>query len=150
MSEKRKTSLLTWCIAGVFAIAAVSCIFGESKSKDARDQAAATLAASESAKSPEQKSQEAAAKAKTEAEFQSVRRIVTAIKESSKNPKSFDLVQALYLDSKVTCVVYRGTNSFNATVTESMAVDSSGSKVDWNKNCANKNGTDYTYVRQVL
>jgi len=104
----------------------------------------------EASKTPEQRAREAAAKAKTEADFQSFVSRVRAMKASSKNPASFELVDALLMDDGTACVVYRGTNSFNAVVTENKAIGKDLRVVDWNRFCAGKSGKDMKYVRQAL
>lgn len=75
---------------------------------------------------------------------------VRALKSSLKNPASFELVQAGRLDNGTLCVIYRGTNSFNAIVTEQKAVLANGTIGDWNKNCGGKSGEDVTRVKHAL
>ena len=104
----------------------------------------------EASKTPEQRAREVAEKAKSEAEFQSVVSRLRALKASSKNPTSFELVDALLMDDGTVCVVYRGTNSFNAVVTENKAIARDLRVVDWNRFCAGKSGKEMTYARQAL
>lgn len=75
---------------------------------------------------------------------------VRALKSSLKNPASFELVQAGRLDNGTLCVIYRGTNSFNAIVTEQKAVLANGTIGDWNKNCGGKRGEDVSRVKHAL
>lgn len=88
-----------------------------------------------------------------EKEFRTVVAGLRWIKESMKNPKSFELVSARMIDGKALCIEYRGTNSFNAVVVNRRvitdAVNSDKAK-DWNASCAGKSGTDYLYARNAL
>ncbi|UVC08676.1 hypothetical protein IHQ71_26700 [Rhizobium sp. TH2] len=75
-----------------------------------------------------------------------LRRMVTAL----KNPDSFVLVNALKVKDGNLCITYRGTNSFNAIVTEAavigkdMAVRTDAKS--WKKRCAGKSGERYTHI----
>lgn len=94
-----------------------------------------------------------AAKAKTEADFQTVVMGAKVLKNSMKNPASFELESALQLADGTVCYRYRSTNSFNAVVPGVYIMRStSGSTTasDWNKYCAGKTGTDQTHARQAL
>jgi hypothetical protein len=104
----------------------------------------------EASKSPDQKAKEEAVKAASEAEFQSVVSRLRALKSSSKNPSSFELVDAVLMDKGTLCVVYRGTNGFNAVVTENKAISKDLRAVEWNRFCAGKTGKDMTHARQAL
>jgi hypothetical protein len=104
----------------------------------------------EASKTPEQRAQEAADKAKREAEFQSTVSRLKMLKSSSKNPKSFELVDAILMDDGTLCVTYRGTNSFNAVVTNSTAISKSMKVVDWNKFCSGKSGRDMKSAQYAL
>lgn len=79
---------------------------------------------------------------------------VAIIKESMKNPASFDLVSAILVEGDAVCLVYRGTNSFNATITEqaaAMGAVVSKSPKQWNKYCADKTGTEYAdRIRSII
>lgn len=94
------------------------------------------------------------ADAKKEKDFQTVVAGAKWIKQSLKNPKSFELVSAGMVDGgKALCYTYRGTNSFNAVVTQHRVITdhaNSGEAKDWNKHCAGQPQTDFTYARQAL
>lgn len=76
----------------------------------------------------------------------SVLQAVATVKANLKNPASFELVSATLVADSVVCLVYRGTNSFNAIITEqatAMGVVVSKSAKQWNKYCADQSGQDY-------
>jgi len=100
----------------------------------------------QASKTPEQIEREA----KEEAAFQADVAKVKALRSSMKNPASFQLVKAIRMESGVLCVEYRGTNSFNAIVTEQKAITPAGAFADWNKSCAGKTGKDVSYLRHAL
>lgn len=97
-------------------------------------------------KSPEQ------VKAEAEAEkvFQADVIRIKVLKASLKNPASFELVSAVRLANGTLCVEYRGTNSFNAITTESVAIVGPTERGAWNKHCAGKSGSDVSHIRHAL
>jgi hypothetical protein len=103
-------------------------------------------AAAEARKTPEQRAAEAA----RETEFQNVVARLRALKASTKNPASFELVSATLMNDGTLCAEYRGTNSFNAVVPGQTAITSAGAVVPWNKHCAGKSGRDFLFARQAL
>jgi len=147
---KKKTSVLTWIAAAVAAGVVGSCVAGLQPGHEQRDARQAATAASEAAKTPEQRASEAAAKAKTEAEFQFVVSAARAAKAAMKDPASFELVTAGLTDAGTACLIYRGKNSFNAVTTEQLAVAKTGKTVPWNGNCGTQRATDYSHARQAL
>lgn len=93
------------------------------------------------------------AELQSEREFQQVVASVRALKGSMKNPKSFELVEALMMQGPTLCITYRSTNSFNAVVTDYYVVSekvSSSEPSAWNKHCAGKTGTSYAYVKNAI
>lgn len=76
------------------------------------------------------------------------------LKSKMKNPASFELVAVTMIgDLQAMCYEYRGTNSFNAIVTSRHVITdnvNSGEARDWNKHCAGKSGTDFSYARHAL
>ncbi len=104
----------------------------------------------ESSKTPEQRAKEIAENEKAEADFQSVVSRLRALRALGKNPASFELVEATLMKDDTVCVVYRGTNSFNAVVTESKAIAKNLRVVEWNRFCAGKSGKDMMYARRAL
>lgn len=109
-----------------------------------------TRASQEAAKTPEQRAAEAAAKAKSEREFQSAVLAGKALKASLKNPASFELVSAILTDDGVLCVVYRGTNSFNAIVTQQSAIKRDLNIGAWGRDCSGKSGRDMGHIARAL
>lgn len=100
---------------------------------------------------PAQKTpEEIAAAAKKEAEFQRVVGMLQRVKSNMKNPASFDLVNATLMADGALCVEYRGTNGFNAIVTERRAVTATIANAPWNKVCAGRSGSDFTYAKHAL
>ena len=97
--------------------------------------------------------EQAAAKAKTEAEFQKVVMVAKWAKEQSKNPNSFELTYGGYTSNGTVCIEFRGTNSFNAVVPGryimSDTVSGSTPKL-WNQHCANQSITDYSTAKHAL
>jgi hypothetical protein len=98
------------------------------------------------------KDAEAVVEAKRDREITAVALGAKAIQSAMKNPKSFELVKAVLMPSGAICYEYRGTNSFNAIVTNQfvMAEKGGGESVDaWNRHCAGKRGTDYAKDAQT-
>jgi len=93
------------------------------------------------------------AKAKSNLEFQAIVGQLRALKTGLKNPGSFELVQAIKMPEGALCVVYRGTNSFNAVVTNHVVfVDQKvkTSSGDWVKYCADKEGESFLHARRAI
>ena len=134
-------------LGAVLVISMVRCI---SDQEDQKSQAATEKQRIEASKTPEQRARENAEKAKKEAEFQSVVTRLRALKMSTKNPSSFELVDAALMDDGTLCATYRGTNSFNAVITENKAIAKNLKIVEWNRFCAGKSGTDMKYTQQAL
>jgi hypothetical protein len=94
-----------------------------------------------------------AAEIQREREFQQVVAAARGLKAAMKNPASFELVSAFMVQGPTVCLVYRSTNSFNATVTEQYTLSdkvSTTSAAAWNKHCAGKPGDDYSHARMAL
>ena len=145
--ESRLGLYLKLGLGAVLVFLIVRCIGNQEERKT---QAASASQRIEAAKTPEQRAREVAEKAKNEAEFQLVVSRLRSLKASTKNPGSFELVEALLMDDGTLCAVYRGTNSFNAVVTENKAISKDPRVVDWNRFCAGKSGKDMKYARQAL
>lgn len=134
-------------LGAVLVIAMVRCI---SEQENRKTQAATEKERIEASKTPEQRAREEAEKAKKEAEFQLVVSRLRVLKASTKNPASFELTETLLMDDGTLCAVYRGTNSFNAVVTENKAISKDARFVEWNRYCAGKSGKDMKYARHAL
>lgn len=136
-----------WVIGGV---ATVMVLVGVSKN-DAETRQQENLAAIvQASKTPEQRAAEFAAKQKAEAEFQFAVSAAKAVRASMKNPKSFELVSAGLVDGGALCLIYRGTNGFNAVVTQEAAVKRNGKLGAWNKDCAGKPVKDVASIRYAM
>ncbi len=146
----KRTKISTWIFGGVFALVVGSCVSGWGDARNASDRANAERVAIEAQKTPEQRAAEAKHKAEQERKFQFVVMALKLVKSSTKNPASFEVVSVALLDAGPVCITYRGTNSFNATVTESVAIAPSLARADWNRTCANRSGQDYTYAKRAL
>lgn len=129
-------------IGAVLVISMVKCISGQEENKS---QAIADAQRIEASKTPEQRVQEKAEKTQKEANFQSVVSRLRALRDSTKNPKSFEIIDAILMDDGTLCTTYRGTNSFNAVIKEDKAIAKNMKIVDWNKFCGGKRGTDMKY-----
>ena len=129
------TPLWKWVVAGVVCVSMFKCIF------DSNDRAEANRNAQPSTTSTEQ--------IRREAEFQRVVSIIKAMKAGMKNPASFEFVDATLIGDTV-CIIYRGTNSFNAVITQHSAIRKDFKVGDWNKECAGKSGTDYSHAKYAL
>jgi hypothetical protein len=105
---------------------------------------------------PEQKAHNAkvyaqhkAAEELAERRFLEAARVARALKASMKNPRSFELVETLRMDSGALCFTYRATNSFNAVVPghavyhggSIVASGHDGFTARWNRHCGGKTGT---------
>jgi hypothetical protein len=76
---------------------------------------------------------------------------VEQLRSAMKDPSSFKISQALRMGDGTLCLIYRATNSFNATIpgeaviTEKTLVtsdDESHFASSWNSHCAHKSGKD--------
>ena len=90
---------------------------------------------------------------KEEREFQSAVVAVRNLKNAMNNPKSFELVDAIFTTEGTLCIVYRASNAFGGIITKNYVVSdkvSSGTSEAWNRHCANKPGRDLKHIRAVL
>ncbi len=146
----KRTSVMTWLVTGFLGLVVVSTLPAILNGREAADKRQAEQAAAEAAKSPEQRKAEAEQKAKREAEFQRVVAVAKGVKAGMKNPASFELVDGLYMADGTVCLTYRGTNSFNAVVTQQTGIDPKNKVVDWNGRCGGKTGTSYAHARAAF
>jgi hypothetical protein len=110
----------------------------------------------------EEQAEKAKQEAKKAAEQQQWLRdvvLVRAVRDSIKNPASFQLEEIHRMDDGTTlCLTYRATNSFNAVIpgrtviTNNKAASSGeeGFAPLWNKLCSGKMGTDISYIRHAI
>lgn len=148
--EKTKSqALLVTAGAGVVVVSLMTLVLsshGESATTRAK-----VAAAVEASKTPEQRAAEAAAKAKKEADFQFAVVAARALKGSLKNPASFELVSAILVDGGgPLCLEYRGTNSYNAVITERAAIKRDYKLGKWALECTGKTGSDMKSIRHAL
>ncbi|MDD2728344.1 hypothetical protein [Malikia sp.] len=99
--------------------------------------------------------EKAAEQARKDAELRDVLVSAMTVKQNLKNPTSFEIVAATLMENGKLCMVYRGTNSFNAVITEyatAMGPVVSLSSKQWNKYCADqRTKADYTeHIRYAL
>lgn len=90
---------------------------------------------------------------KRETEFQMVVIGAKALRESMKNPDSFNMNSAGMTQDGSICYEYRSTNSFNAVVAGKFVISKKGGSAEgaaWNKYCAGKSATDYTHATHAL
>lgn len=94
-----------------------------------------------------------------EERFQANVAAVKRLRAAMKNPRSFELVDAMQTPDGTLCVVYRATNSFNAVVPGQAIVRagkiSTSAQGDefrdqWNARCYKKRGEDMVHIRQAL
>lgn len=115
--------------------------------------AKSVIQGSEAPKSPPKSEAQIVADTKKEDDFQKVVKVASWAKRNAKNPKSFELTYGGITNDGVVCIEYRATNSFNATVpgryimSDSVSGDTSAL---WNKHCAHKPISDFSYARQAL
>jgi hypothetical protein len=135
----KKTSMLTWIIGGCFAAALGAGIIQS-------NQEAQHKQAVEAAKSPEQRAAEAQAKATRDAQAKFAVTAIQGVRAAMKDPDSFRLVDAILMDDGTLCMTDRAKNSFNATVTDNIAVLKNFKTGVWNKTCGGKTGKNMNYV----
>lgn len=136
--QPKKTSRLALGVAGLFLFFIIYSI-------STTDSTPTTSTQAQKPKTPEEIAKDR--------EFQQVVASVKALKSAMKNPKSFELVEAIMMQGPTLCITYRSTNSFNAVVTDRYVVSdkiSSAEAAAWKKHCAGKTGTSYAYLKSVL
>lgn len=91
--------------------------------------------------------------AQEDQEFKEAVGAIVYLRDRMKNPASFELVSAVRTPSGTLCIVYRGTNSFNAIETQRYTVNnvvSSSSDAHWQAYCAGQGGRDVSSARHAL
>lgn len=146
----KKTSFITWLAGAVAALGVGSCVVGMNQSEPGRELAQAKKASIEASKSPAQKAAEAAAEKHRNIEFKFSVMAAQMVKAGTKNPSSFELVDANLVEYGALCLVYRGTNSFNAVVTSNIAITRKFTIGSWNKDCAGKDAVGMRHIKQAL
>lgn len=136
----KRTSLLAWFMVAVLVLVAI---------KTCASLASGGAAPKVAAKSPAQLAEEA----RRDKEARLVLAGARWLKDSMKKPESFELLSAGLADGKTACYEYKARNSFNDVKKEIRVIGdavNSNRAQDWNKFCAGRPFTDYTYVRQLL
>lgn len=95
-----------------------------------------------------------------EDEFQAFAALARALKSQTKNPSSFQLAEAFLTQEGTACLMYRGTNSFNALVpgyavflpngTAAAVGPLANVSATWNKLCAGKQSKDMMLVKHAI
>ena len=145
----------------VLCISVGSCIHEMNKRSNEVQAATQANAAKEAAKTPAQKASEAAAvaaakiateaaKERKEAEFQFGVLATKMVRASMKNPASFEFVEAGIVNKGALCLTYRATNSFNAVITDHIAITRKLSKGDWNKECGGKSMPSFDHIKYAI
>jgi hypothetical protein len=127
---------------GIFFLFVISYAMKDSKTAD--------KPIAEPAFSPIQQQEEKKRKEAEQAKNISIVLRLSALREDTKNPPSFELVEAIVLDNGMLCVTYRGTNGFGGVVTESRAITNGAKIVNYAANCNGKSGDDVTHLKQFL
>jgi hypothetical protein len=91
-------------------------------------------------------------------QFQEAVRIAIALRESMKNPDSFNLEHVVRTDAGALCYDYRATNSFNAIIPGHAVIahgkagvsGEAGFNALWAKNCAGKPGVSMDHVAYAI
>lgn len=130
----KPTSRLTIFIGGLFAIGVAMAVSNSIN--------APTV--------PEKTAAEKQAEAAAEAALGDTAARIGALKAGLKNPASFELVNVTRLADTTLCVSYRGTNSFNAIVTEHKAISPAGRLLDYSDTCNGKSGQNHTHIKRLL
>jgi hypothetical protein len=69
---------------------------------------------------------------------------VDQLKQSMKNPASFELEQVLSMNDGTLCIKYHATNSFNAIVPGYAIIRQNRISAEgWNRYCAGKSGEEF-------
>lgn len=85
--------------------------------------------------------------------------VIRQLRSSMHNPNSFTIESALRMDDGTLCLTYRATNAFNALRLGRAVIDAKRIATSddpdrfsgvWNRLCANKTGTDISYIRRAL
>lgn len=133
----KKTGLVTWLVAGVIGmgvVAAVVSSFNETPRTVVARKTPAELAQAQL----------------KQVEFEKVVSLIQAVRDNTKNPASFELVDATLTKGSNLCLTYRGTNAFNAVMTQSVAFTLTGKKAIWNSVCGGQTGVDYSHAKHAL
>ena len=131
-ARPKRTSTLTWVIAGFFVIALVMGIGASNTQRQ-------TAAAAQAAKAPAQIASEAAAKAANTHRFGAAQATSTTLRRAAREPESvkFDSLR-VNEDGTVVCAEFRGRNGFGGMGLEHIAAVNGkldSSLTTWNRLC---------------
>lgn len=140
---RKSARLIGWAVIVAAIVGIPMCILSGQELQQAQQTRAA---AEQAALTPAQR----AAKAEQEQQFQRAVALARSLKAAMKDPSSFELTSAVGMAGDAFCFEYRAKNSFNATTTEQIAVNSTGKKLGWNTACGGKSGRDLSYIKHAL
>lgn len=132
--ERAAGRLVKWVIAGFALFVVVRCVMTTND--------ATRVAVPERIKTPAQVAEEL--------RMQRVAAVLRSAKAASKDPESFELVQAALVGQTTLCVMLRGKNSFGAKVVQNLAWTLDGKALDYNKNCSGKSGDDVSAAKHMM
>ena len=143
IEKKSDASLKRNIFIGFFVLVMVGFMMKESKPPSEKKSDESLI------KTPE--AEEAKKKREEEiAKQQTILLMISALRDETKNPPSFELVEAIKLKDGTLCVTYRGTNSFGGVVTENKAISNGFKIVSYAANCNGKVGDDFTHLKKYL
>lgn len=132
----KRTSTGVWIVGGLFALVVWKI------AADSVDRSEANVSSKSSPTA-------LAAAQKSDRDVNLVLAGARLLKQGMKKPETFELVSATMIGDDTICYEYKARNSFNdvahAHYVVSNTVSSGGAK-EWNRLCAGKQGTDFTYV----
>ena len=162
-----RTKIVTWVVGALALALMLKCstdgIERDKTTAIAKAEAAASAASAFAAMSPTQRqaaerSGAAAAivKANDRLSFDRAVSFATAVKDSAKNPASFEIASFSLMKSGALCLEYRARNGFNALVLESVVLppltgQPSAKPAAWNTHCAGRReGQDMGHVKYAM
>ena len=129
----KRTSIVTWLVLGLMLVVGYQMVASPSinDSKPALSEA------------------QLAVKARGDREINLVIAGARMLKQSMKKPETFELVSATMIGDDTICYQYKARNSWNDVTNGHYVLSNAVSSADataWNKLCAGKSGTDYSYA----
>lgn len=124
-----------WLVLGLFTIVVAKCALTERIEKPAEPPLSAAQIEEINRK---------------EAEFQFGVIATKLVKNSLKNPASFEFIDAGVVAGGALCLTYRATNSFNAVITDQVAIKRNLQQGDWNKECGGRKVPNMNHIKQAL
>ena len=155
---KKPTSKMLWAFLAVLVVGAVIATSGKQAEVDAAAKAEAARIA---AMTPEQVAQAKAQKDKENQILTLAAAGAKTLKQSSKDPQTFEFVSITTHPNSSVCYEYRAKNSFNAMLAGDAVLsdgkllvhESAGNAFvkAWNKNCTPADGKDVTsFIKRFI